>query len=45
MIFKIAEDTWCSQQRALHWALSAKNSLSNNNGYSPNQLMYRFQAF
>ena len=40
MIFEIAEDTGCSQQRALYWALRAKNLLSNNNGYSPHQLIY-----
>ena len=39
MIFKIVDDTGCSQQRAFYWVLSAKNSLSNNNGYSPNQLI------
>ena len=33
-IFKIIEGTGCSQQTALYWALSTRNSLSNNNGCS-----------
>ena len=40
MIHKIVDDTNCSIQNALVWALSAKNALSNNLGYSPNQLVF-----
>ena len=36
-IDKICEDTQCSLEIALAWAVSAKNSLSNVYGYSPNQ--------
>lgn len=39
-ISKIAGDTTCFQQRALHWALGSKNLLSSNYGYLPNQLIY-----
>uniref|UniRef100_A0A7M5XEQ1 Integrase catalytic domain-containing protein n=1 Tax=Clytia hemisphaerica TaxID=252671 RepID=A0A7M5XEQ1_9CNID len=40
MIHKIVADTQCSIQNALVWAVSAKNALSNNLGYSPNQLVF-----
>ena len=40
MIKKIIEDTACTGEIALVWALSAKNALANNYGYSPNQLVF-----
>ena len=40
MIYKIVADTQCSVENALVWAVSAKNALSNNLGYSPNQLVF-----
>lgn len=40
MLSKIIEDTKYTPNRALFWAISAKNSLSNNNGCSPNQLVF-----
>ena len=40
MINKIIEDTRCSLTTALAWAVSAKNSLSNVYGFSPNQLVF-----
>ena len=36
---KIIEDTGCSIETALAWAVHAKNSLSNINGFSPYQLL------
>ena len=36
---KIVEDTGCSIETALAWAVNAKNELSNINGYSPYQLL------
>ena len=36
---KTKEDTKCSLETALAWAVSAKNSLQNCFGYSPNQLV------
>ena len=37
---KIIEDTHCSIEIALAWAVHAKNSLSNINGFSPYQLLF-----
>ena len=39
MIRKIVNEFKCSVENALVWAVSAKNSLYNNLGYSPNRLM------
>ena len=39
---KIHEDVKCEADVALAWAVSAKNSLSNVNGFSPNQLVFSF---
>ena len=40
MVIKILDDVKCSNEVALAWALSAKNALQNNFGYSPNQLVF-----
>ena len=40
MISKTIHDTNCSVETALLWSLCAKNSLLNNRGYSPNQLVF-----
>ena len=40
MILKIVHETKCSVENALVWAVSAKNSLHSNLGYSPNQLVF-----
>ena len=37
---KIMTDCKCSLSTALSWAVSARNSLDNNCGYSPNQLVF-----
>lgn len=37
---KIMNDQNCELEVALSWAISAKNSLANYNGYSPNQLLF-----
>ena len=34
------EDSKCGMSTTLAWAVSAKNSLHNVNGYSPNQLVF-----
>lgn len=39
-IRKIVSDVGCSFQIALDWATSAKNSLQNHNGFSPNQIVF-----
>lgn len=39
MMDKVIEDTKCSYEMALSWALSAKNSLQNIAGFSPYQLV------
>ena len=41
MVSKIIVDTGCDIEIALSWAVSARNSLLNNSGYSPNQLVFR----
>ena len=40
MVKKVLNETKCSLEIALAWAVSAKNSLENHNGYSPNQLVF-----
>ena len=39
---KTLADVKCDPKIALAWAVSAKNSLQNNGGYSPNQLVFGF---
>ena len=39
-MMKTKEDAMCSLERALAWAVSAKNALQNTYGYSPNQLVF-----
>ena len=40
MLHKIRDDTKCSYETALAWAISTKNGLINNNGFSPAQLVF-----
>ena len=40
MIVKVKRDVGCSLDVAVTWAVSAKNSLANVYGYSPNQLVF-----
>ena len=40
MVQKVIADTNCSFENALVWAVSAKNALGNNLGFSPNQLVF-----
>ena len=40
MILKIVDSSGCSVENALVWAVSAKNALHNNRGFSPNQLVF-----
>ena len=40
LVRKVQLDNQCSFKIALQWALSAKNSLSNVYGFSPNQLVF-----
>ena len=37
---KVMSDVGCSLEAALAWCISAKNSLLNSYGYSPNQLVF-----
>lgn len=39
-VSKVLSDTKCSLEIALSWAIAAKNSLENCNGFSPNQLVF-----
>jgi len=39
-MMKTIEETKCEPSIALAWACSAKNALLNNNGFSPNQLVF-----
>ena len=39
-MMKTLDDTKCESSVALAWACSAKNALSNNDGFSPNQLVF-----
>ena len=41
-VLKILEENECSVETALAWAVSARNTLHNNNGFSPNQLVFSF---
>ena len=41
-VLKILEENKCSIETALAWAVSARNTLHNNNGFSPNQLVFSF---
>ena len=38
---KTMDEANCDEDAALAWAVSSKNALQNNNGYSPNQLVLR----
>ena len=38
--WKTWKDSKCSKEVALVWAVSAKNSLQNHNGFCPNQLVF-----
>ena len=40
MVEKVREDTKCSLEIAVAWSVSAKNSLKNVHGFSPNQLVF-----
>ena len=40
MILKVMKDRKCSLPIAVVWSVSAKNSLANVYGYSPNQLVF-----
>ena len=40
MFLKIREDIKCDMDTALAWAVSAKNTLINNNGFSPAQIAF-----
>ena len=40
MSHKIRDNTKCSYETALAWAINAKNGLINNNGFSPAQLVF-----
>ena len=39
---KIVDDVKCTPVIALYWAVASRNALQNNNGFSPNQLVYGF---
>ena len=39
-LLKVKEDIKCDWETALAWALSAKNSLINVNGFSPHQIVF-----
>ena len=40
MFLKIKEDIKCDMDTALAWAVSTKNTLINNNGFSPAQIAF-----
>ena len=40
ILLKLKEDVNCDWETALAWAVSAKNSMINNNGFSPAQLVF-----
>ena len=42
MVRKVMEDSSCELDVALSWAVAARNSLSNNSGFSPNHLVFGF---
>ena len=39
-MMKTKDEVKCSAEVALAWAVSSKNALQNNNGFSPNQLVF-----
>ena len=41
-VLKIHEETKCNVDTALAWAVAARNAIHNNNGFSPNQLVFSF---
>ena len=41
---KTEQDAKCDRPTALAWAVSAKNALQNRGGYSPNQLVFGYNA-
>ena len=41
MLVKICDNVKCSKNNALAWAISAKNSLINHNGFSTSQIVFR----
>ena len=43
-VLKIREEQKCSLETALAWAVAARNSLHNNHGFSPNQLVFSFNT-
>ena len=42
LVNKILHESHCDLEIALSWAVSARNSLDNNSGYSPNQLVFGY---
>ena len=42
MMEKVMSEVGCSLEVALAWCISAKNSLLNSYGYSPNQLVFAY---
>ena len=44
MVKKTQEDTHCSFEITLAWAISAKNTLHNVHGFSPNQLVFGWNS-
>ena len=45
MMEKVMPDVGCSLEVALAWCISAKNSLLNSYGYSPNQLVFGYNPY
>ena len=43
-MMKTLADVKCDKEMALAWAVSAKNALQNNNGFSPNQLVFGYNV-
>lgn len=41
-VLKIKEESQCSIETALAWAVAARNALHNNHGFSPSQLVFSF---
>lgn len=41
---KTVEEEKCEPEVALAWAISAKNALHNNSGYSPNEIVFGFNV-
>ena len=42
LVNKILHEAGCEIEMALAWAVSARNALDNNSGFSPNQLVFGF---